>query len=131
MISIKSYSPQVIEHFNHPKNVGHFDETDAEVGTGQAGCAQSGDCVRIQVRVRGGIIEDICFKAQGACSTIAVASWLTSELRSKPLDELKNLNTDKVLATLGLAPVKKHSVLLALEALNRALASFREPKNNV
>ena len=117
MISLKSYSPQLIEHFNNPQNVGHFDENDPQVGTGRAGCAESGDCVRIQVKVINNIIEDICFKAQGSCATIAVASWDTTIARNKPLTWVRQLTPEAVLTALGLSEVKKHSVLLVLDAL--------------
>jgi NifU-like protein involved in Fe-S cluster formation len=117
MISLKSYSSQLIEHFNNPQNVGHFDENDPQVGTGRSGCAESGDCVRIQVKVINNIIEDICFKAQGSCATIAVASWVTTRARKQPLTWVCQLTPEAVLAALALAEVKKHSVLLVLDAL--------------
>jgi NifU-like protein involved in Fe-S cluster formation len=120
MISLKSYSAQLVEHFNHPQNVGHFDESDPTVRTGRAGCAESGDCVRIQIKIREDIIEDICFKAQGSCATIAVASWLCSTIKNKTLEYSKALTPDAVLTALELPPVKKHNVLLVLDALNKA-----------
>lgn len=120
MISLKSYSPQLIEHFNNPQNVGHFDENDPKVCTGKAGCAESGDCVRIQVKVNDGVIKDICFKAQGSCATIAVASWLTTAARNQPLCWVQQLSPEAILNILGLSSVKKHSVLLALDALNKS-----------
>lgn len=120
MISLKSYSAKLKEHFNNPQNVGHFDENDLQVGTGRAGNAESGDCVRIQVKIRENIIADICFKAQGSCATIAVASWVTSTVRNQTLDQVRQLSAEVISAELGLPEVKKHSVLIVLDALNRA-----------
>jgi nitrogen fixation NifU-like protein len=124
MISLKSYSTQLVEHFNHPQNVGHFDENDPTVGTGRAGCVESGDCVRVQIKIRGDLIEDICFKAQGSCATIAVASWLSSKIKNKTLEYSQALTPESVLTALELPSVKKHSVLLVLDALNKALKPF-------
>lgn len=123
MISLKSYSPTLIEHFNHPKNVGCFDENDPTVRTGRAGCPESGDCVRVQVKCQNGIIQDICFKAQGCCATIAVASWITTTARQKPITEILNFKPEAILTTLELPSVRKHSVLLVLDALSKALQS--------
>lgn len=125
MISLKSYSPELLEHFNHPQNVGRFDENDPLVGTGRAGCIESGDCVRIQVKVREGFIEDICFKAQGSCATIAVASWITSKARHQTVSSLLGLRAESIVAELGLSKVKKHSVLLVIDAFIRACQQAR------
>ena len=124
MISLKSYSTQLVEHFNHPQNVGHFDENDPTVGTGRAGCVESGDCVRVQVKIQNEMIEDICFKAQGSCATIAVASWLSAHIKHKTLKYSVALTPEFVLTALALSPLKKHSVLLVLDALNKALKPF-------
>lgn len=124
MISLKSYSPQLVEHFNHPQNVGHFDENDPAVGTGRAGCIESGDCVRIQVKIRAQVVEEICFKAQGSCATIAVASWLCATVKNKTIQESSDLTPESVLTALELPMLKKHSVLLVLDALNKALTPF-------
>lgn len=120
MISLKKYSDLVKIHFNNPQNVGHFDENNPGVCTGRAGCADSGDCVRIQVKIREGIIESICFKAQGSCATIATASWLTATALNQPVAQVLQITPDKILAELQLPEVKKHSVLLALDALSKA-----------
>jgi NifU-like protein involved in Fe-S cluster formation len=125
VISLKSYSPQLIKHFNHPQNVGHFDEGDPLVSTGRAGCIESGDCVRIQVKILADIIEDICFKAQGSCATIAVASWVTTKVHHQSLAQIRLLTPEGLLTELQLQAVKKHSVLLVLDALNMAcMGSF-------
>ncbi len=120
MISLKKYSDLVRSHFNNPQNVGHFAESDPEVSTGRAGCAESGDCVRIQVKINAGNIEAICFKAQGSCATIAATSWLATEAKNKSLAEVLKLTPEMVLTTLELPAVKTHSVLLALDALKKA-----------
>lgn len=120
MISLKKYSDLVKIHFNNPQNVGHFDENNPAVCTGRSGCADSGDCVRIQVKIREGIIEAICFKAQGSCATIATASWLTATALKQPVAQVLQITPETILAELQLPEVKKHSVLLALDALTKA-----------
>lgn len=124
MISLKSYSAVLVQHFNNPQNVGHFNEQDQNVFTGRAGCIESGDCVRIQIKIKEGIIENVCFKAQGSCATIAVASWITSKIYRQPIVEIQNLTPEYVLSELQLPLVKKHCVLMVLDALHKAIGPF-------
>lgn len=37
-----SYSPQLIDHYENPRNVGSFDKGDAQVGTGMVGAPACG-----------------------------------------------------------------------------------------
>lgn len=125
MISLKSYSAVLVQHFNNPQNVGYFNEQDQNVYTGRAGCIESGDCVRIQFKIDDGIINEICFKAQGSCATIAVASWVTSKIHHHPVSEIGNLSPELILTELQLPAVKKHCVLMVLDALQKAALSLK------
>ncbi|MDQ2994033.1 MAG: iron-sulfur cluster assembly scaffold protein [Pseudomonadota bacterium] len=124
MISLKSYSDEVLAHFHAPKCCGRFTEDAPEIGTGLVGIAASGDVVRLQVKVTDAVITDACFKAQGTCATIAVASWVTSYIIQKSVQECQALSCAEVLQALQLTPLRKHSVLLVLDALNAALNSL-------
>ncbi|MHB8366802.1 MAG: iron-sulfur cluster assembly scaffold protein, partial [Acidithiobacillus sp.] len=54
-----AYSEKVIDHYEHPRNVGAMDKDDSGVGTGMVGAPACGDVMRLQIRVNGqGIIED-------------------------------------------------------------------------
>ena len=41
--TIMAYSQQVIDHYENPKNVGSFDKTDPDIGTGMVGAPACGD----------------------------------------------------------------------------------------
>ena len=123
MLGKKSYSNEVLTHFYEPQHCGHFQEQATDVGTGIAGTEASGDIVRLQVRIQNGIIVDACFKAQGTCATIAAASWVTSWSIQKSVQRCQALSCAEVLQALELTPLRKHSVLLVLDALQAALAS--------
>src|SRR6202040_3705268 len=45
-----SYSDKVIDHYNHPRNVGSMDKKDADVGTGLVGAPECGDVMKLQVK---------------------------------------------------------------------------------
>ena len=60
-----AYSDKVLDHFNNPRNVGSLDKKDVDVGTGVVGAPECGDVMKLQLKVRGGIIEEAKFKTFG------------------------------------------------------------------
>jgi hypothetical protein len=46
----RSYHEKVIDHYENPRNVGSFDKTDANVGTGLVGAPACGDVMKLQVK---------------------------------------------------------------------------------
>lgn len=121
MISIISYSDVVLQHFHNPQHFGSFPKNDIDVRTGVAGSASSGDVVRLQIRISDGVITDACFKAQGTCATIAVASWVTTWIIQKSIAQCQALTCAEILDAMQLSPLRKHSALLVLDALQFAL----------
>ena len=71
-----AYSDKVLDHYNHPRNVGSFDKSDPNVGTGMVGAPECGDVMKLQVKVNPetGVIEDAKFKTFGCGSAIASSS---------------------------------------------------------
>ena len=43
---------QVVDHYDNPRNVGSFNKTDTDVGTGLVGAPACGDVMKLQLRVR-------------------------------------------------------------------------------
>jgi len=67
-----AYSEKVIDHYENPRNVGAFDKSDPQVGTGMVGAPACGDVMKLQIKVNAaGIIEDAKFKTYGCGSAIA------------------------------------------------------------
>lgn len=44
--------PQVVDHYEKPRNVGAFDKNDPNVGTGLVGAPACGDVMKLQIKVR-------------------------------------------------------------------------------
>ena len=65
-----TYSAQVIDHYENPRNVGSFDKGDESVGTGMVGAPACGDVMKLQIKVEDGIITDAKFKTFGCGSAI-------------------------------------------------------------
>lgn len=70
-----AYSEKVIDHYENPRNVGSFDNSDENVGSGMVGAPACGDVMKLQIKVNNeGIIEDARFKTYGCGSAIASSS---------------------------------------------------------
>jgi nitrogen fixation NifU-like protein len=120
-----AYSEKVLDHYEHPRNVGSFDRNDAHVGTGMVGAPACGDVMRLQIKVSDdGIIEDAVFKTYGCGSAIASSSLLTEWVKGKTLDEAKAIKNTAIAEELALPPVKIHCSVLAEDAINAAVEDY-------
>ena len=121
-----AYSDKVIDHYENPRNVGQFDETPKNVGTGMVGAPACGDVMRLQIRVNDeGIIEDAKFKTYGCGSAIASSSLLTEWVKGKHLDEAEQIKNTQIVEELSLPPVKIHCSVLAEDAIKAAVRDVR------
>jgi len=121
-----AYSDKVLDHYEHPRNVGSLDKQDKTVGTGVVGAPECGDVMKLQIKVNDkGVIEDAKFKTFGCGSAIASSSLATEWVKGKTVDEaLKIKNTD-IVEELSLPPVKIHCSVLAEDAIRAALTDYR------
>jgi len=121
-----AYSTKVIDHYENPRNVGAFDASDDNVGTGMVGAPACGDVMRLQIRVNAeGVIEDAKFKTYGCGSAIASSSLVTEWVRGRTLDEALSIKNAQIAEELALPPVKIHCSILAEDAIKAAVADFR------
>ena len=122
-----AYSDKVIDHYENPRNVGSFDKTDANVGTGMVGAPACGDVMKLQIKVNDyGIIEDAKFKTYGCGSAIASSSLVTEWLKGKTLDQAGQIKNSEIATELALPPVKIHCSILAEDAIQAAIKDYRE-----
>jgi len=122
-----AYSEKVIDHYEHPHNVGKLDKNDADVGTGMVGAPACGDVMQLQIRVNdAGIIEDAKFKTYGCGSAIASSSLVTEWVKGKNLDEAAAIRNTHIAEELALPPVKIHCSVLAEDAIKAAIADYRK-----
>ncbi len=117
------YSEKVMEHFSNPRNVGEIENAD---GVGEAGNPKCGDIMKIYLKVKDNVIEDVKFKTFGCASAIASSSMATELIKGKTIDEAWNLTNNAVAEALdGLPPIKMHCSVLAEEAIHTALNDYR------
>ena len=121
-----AYSEKVVEHYENPRNVGAFDASDPEVGTGLVGAPACGDVMRLQIRVNeAGIIEDAKFKTFGCGSAIASSSLATEWVKGMTIDQAMAIKNTQIVEELNLPPVKIHCSVLAEDAIKGAIADYK------
>ncbi len=121
-----AYSEKLMDHYEHPRNVGTLDKNADNVGTGMVGAPACGDVMRLQIQVNDeGVIEDAKFKTYGCGSAIASSSLVTEWVKGKTLDEAGQLTNSQIAEELTLPPVKIHCSILAEDAIKAAIEDYR------
>jgi nitrogen fixation NifU-like protein len=120
-----AYSEKVVDHYENPRNVGSFAKDDNDVGTGMVGAPACGDVMKLQIKVKDGIITDARFKTYGCGSAIASSSLVTEWVKGRTLDEAAALKNSEIAQELALPPVKIHCSILAEDAIKAAVADYR------
>ena len=122
-----AYSKKVLEHYEHPKNVGTLDKNSNNVGTGLVGAPECGDVMRLQIEVdpETQTIIDAKFKTFGCGSAIASSSLATEWLKGRSLDDAATLDNMDIVEELALPPVKIHCSVLAEDAVKAAINDYR------
>jgi len=123
-----AYSPKIIEHYEHPRNVGTLPKEAANVGTGIVGAPECGDVMKLQIQVdeKSGRIIDAKFKTFGCGSAIASSSLATEWLKGRTVDQALEIKNTDIVQELSLPPVKIHCSVLAEDAIKAAIADYQK-----
>lgn len=110
------YREHILDHYKNPRNKGTLEIPDITFEDSNPLC---GDELRMDFKVKDGIVEDVRFSGNGCSISMASASMLTEHIKGKSLDELKKLTREDILEDLGieLGPVRLKCALLALKVL--------------
>ncbi len=116
------YSEKVMDHFEHPRNVGKMEDAD---GIGEVGNAKCGDIMRMYLKVDDGVITDAKFITFGCGSAIATSSMATEMIKGQPVEQALQLSNKAVVEALdGLPAHKLHCSVLAEEAVKAAVKDY-------
>ncbi len=110
------YRELILDHYQNPHNHGTIENPDISFEDSNPLC---GDKIRIDIKVRDGIVEDIKFTGKGCAISQASASMLTDEIKGKPLEEIKHLDKQAVFDLIGipLSPTRVKCALLPLKVV--------------
>jgi len=121
------YSEKVMDHFQHPRNMGEIENAS---GVGTVGNAKCGDIMRIFLDIdENNIVRDVKFKTFGCGAAVATSSMATELVKGKSIYEALEVTNKAVMEALdGLPEIKVHCSLLAEEAIHAALWDYAEKK---
>ena len=117
-----AYSEKVMDHFANPRNVGEIENAD---GIGEVGNPKCGDIMKMYLKIKNGVIEDVKFKTFGCGAAIATSSMATELIKGKTIEEALKISNKAVMEALdGLPPVKVHCSVLAEQAIKSAISDY-------
>ena len=116
------YSPQLLDHFEHPRNAGVLPDAQA---TAQVENPVCGDVLKLSASLQGEVIAEIRFQAKGCVPCIACGSAVTGLVRGQEIAGAESLKVSDVLAAVGgVPPASTHAAQLAIDALRAMLAAL-------
>ena len=116
------YSDIVMDHFMHPRNVGEIPDAD---GVGQVGNAKCGDIMKMYLKIKDNVIQDVKFETFGCGSAIAASSMATEMVKGKTIEEALAVTNKQVVDALGGLPAHKlHCSVLAEESIKAAVKDY-------
>ena len=110
------YRELILDHYQHPHNHGEIPDADISYEDSNPLC---GDKIRIDLKLKGNVVEDVKFNGKGCAISQASASMLTDELVGKSLDDIKKMDKQFILDLLGipLGPTRIKCALLPLKVI--------------
>lgn len=118
------YSQQILDHFEHPRNVGELPDADAEARLEHPVC---GDVMKLAIKVADGHITQVRYRTRGCVASIAAGSCLTELIRGKTVSEAAALQREQLVEALGGLPnASMHASHLALDVLRQVLAKLKD-----
>jgi len=118
------YNETVMDHFEHPRNVGEMEDATVVADVGSPEC---GDRTKLYLKIEGNVIVDVSFKTLGCAAAIASSSMATEMIKGKTLEEAWNLSNADVVKELGGLPEQKiHCSVIAEDAIRDAINTYRK-----
>lgn len=117
------YSDKVLDHFEHPRNLGDLSAPDAEARLEHPVC---GDIMTMAVKLAEGRIEQVRYRTRGCVASIAAGSCLTEMIQGRSPAEAAALKHEQLLDALGGLPnASVHATHLAMDVLAELLKKLK------
>ncbi len=118
------YTAKVLDHFEHPRNVGELENATATAQIENPAC---GDVMTLSLCVVDGRIEEVRYRAKGCVPAIACGSLLTEMVAGKTVAEARKVRRiELVMALGGLPTASLHASHLAMDVLSKALSAAEQ-----
>jgi nitrogen fixation NifU-like protein len=118
------YSEVILDHFRNPRNCGRLASADISYEELNPLC---GDRIRIEVRLRGSVIEEARFRGDGCAISIAAASLMTELIAGSDITRDEVISKEELLSSLKseIKASRLKCALLALEALRSGIEIYK------
>ncbi|MBV8082930.1 MAG: SUF system NifU family Fe-S cluster assembly protein [Candidatus Eremiobacteraeota bacterium] len=115
------YRDFILDHYRNPRNSGTLENPDASFEDINPLC---GDKIRMDLKLKDGVVTDVKFKGRGCAISQASASLLTEQIKGKTLEEINKIGKEDVLENVGIniSAARLKCALLGLKVLKSALA---------
>ena len=121
------YSAAVLDHFEHPRNVGELTGASAVAQVENPAC---GDVLKLWLRVEGDQIVDVRFRAKGCVPAIACGSAITEMIAGRTINQARAVRRIQLVMKLGGLPrASLHASHLAIDTLAATLNKLRIKKS--
>ncbi len=84
-----------------------------------------GDVMKLQIKVKDGVIKDAKFKTFGCGSAIASSSLITEWVKGMTIEKAMKIENKEIVKELSLPPVKIHCSVLAEDAIKAAIKDYQ------
>jgi len=113
------YSPELLDHFQNPRNAGEVAQPDASAQLENPAC---GDVLKLTLKVDGDRITDIRFLAKGCVPAMACGSAITELVYGRTIQEAGRISPEELIRRVGGLPeASGHASYLAVDTLRSVL----------
>lgn len=113
--NLSVYSPELLDHFQSPRNAGTLDAPDRTVRRENPAC---GDTLELALQLEGERIAEIRFRAKGCVPAMACGSAITELIKGKTLEQARLVSRERLLREVGGLPqASSHASHLAMDTL--------------
>jgi len=121
------YSEVLLDHFRNPRNFGSLSAPDIVHEAVNPLC---GDRIRLELILRGQVIEVARFRGDGCAICIAAASLLTELSVGADIDRSEVVSNERLLSSLQseISPSRMQCVFLPLEVLRSGVKIYKTPR---
>lgn len=115
------YSPQLLDHFENPRNAGTLEPPAVRVRVENPAC---GDILELSAIVAEGRIVEIRFQIRGCTASIACGSATTMLLEGLEMSRLSAIDASRIEAEVGgLETASKHAARLCADGVKALRAA--------